>query len=320
MYRDSALRQIRKPDFFIVGGPKCGTTSLQEYLAAHRHIFMCTPKEPCYFDKDIPYPTSPRDDTEYLKLFNDATEEHLAVGEASTNYLYSKVAVGNILEFNPDACFIVMVRNPIDMAASLHAQSVKTLDEDVLDFRAAWGLQDERREGRCLPRVCYQKDFILYGDFCRLGEQLERLYATVARDRVLVIVFDDLRDRPKETYQSALRFLGVPDDGRNDFPVLNPNLTHRSEIVRQLATRLLVLRNRIPVRKGFGLVRALIRLNNRVGVRPSIAPDFRRELSRYFRPDVEKLSVLTGRDLTVWVRLAEPTSGNSTAGQSSQYA
>jgi hypothetical protein len=58
------MNTIRKPNLFMIGGPKCGTTSFQEYLAGHPHIFMSEPKEPCYFDKDIPFPSSPRNDGE----------------------------------------------------------------------------------------------------------------------------------------------------------------------------------------------------------------------------------------------------------------
>ena len=115
---------MKKPNFFLIGGPKCGTTSLQEYLAQNPKIFMCTPKEPCYFDSDLPWPDSPKTEREYMRLFENANDSHMAVGEASTNYLYSAVAVEKILRFNPCAKFIVMVRNPIDMAISLHSYSV----------------------------------------------------------------------------------------------------------------------------------------------------------------------------------------------------
>src|SRR5437762_14391876 len=109
-----------RPNLFMLGGPKCGTTSFQEYLAGHPQVFMSEPKEPCYFDKDLPFPASPRNDAEYMRCFDGATGEHTVIGEASTNYLYSKVAVATILAFNPAARFIVMLRKPIDMARVPH--------------------------------------------------------------------------------------------------------------------------------------------------------------------------------------------------------
>lgn len=293
---------MNKPNLFMIGGPKCGTTSFQEYLATHPQILMSDPKEPCYFDKDIPFPNSPRTEAEYMRCFKGAGKQHTIVGEASTNYLYSKVAVSNVLRFNPDARFIVMLRNPIDMASSLHAEAVKTLTEDVVDFRAAWKLQDERRQGRALPRVCYQKDFVLYGDFCKLGEQLQRLYFQVARHRINVIFMDDLARDPRGSYLRTLQFLGLPDDGRTEFPVRNANAEARSRLAREMTTRLFALRQKISLPFRMGLISKAIHLNSRDTKRQALAPDFRQELADYFRADVELLSQLTDRDLTGWLR------------------
>ena len=44
---------LLKPNFFIIGAPKCGTTSLHNYLKSHSQITMSNPKEPHYFSKDI---------------------------------------------------------------------------------------------------------------------------------------------------------------------------------------------------------------------------------------------------------------------------
>jgi hypothetical protein len=294
---------VRKPNLFLVGGPKCGTTSLHEYLAAHPQIFMCTPKEPCYFDKDLPWPDSPRSETEYMRLFEPANGGHLIVGEASTNYLYSQVAVRNILRFNPEARFIAMVRNPIDMAMSLHSYSLQELTEDVEDFEAAWRLQDERRQGRRLPTVNYQPDFVLYGPFCRLGEQLQRLYGQVERSRVHVVVFDDLCADAAGVYRGTMAFLGLQDDGRKVYPTRNVTGVPRFKAVHRLLASLLALRQSLPLpRLGLDVFSRLKRLNVAAGARKGISADFRRELSEYFRSDVELLSALIERDLTSWLR------------------
>jgi hypothetical protein len=294
---------VRKPNLFLVGGPKCGTTSLQEYLAGHPQIFMCTPKEPCYFDNDLPWPDSPRSDSEYLRLFEPANGRHLVVGEASTNYLYSQVAVGNILGFNPEARFIAMIRNPIDMAMSMHSYSFQELTEDVEDFEAAWRLQEERRAGRRLPTVNYQRDFVLYGPFCRLGEQLQRLYRQVERSRVHVVVFDDLNADPAAVYRETLGFLGLKDDGRKIYPARNVTGVPKFKSVHRVLASLLALRQSLPVpRLGLDVFRRLKRLNVAAGAREGISAEFHRELADYFRPDVELLSGLTDRDLTPWLQ------------------
>ena len=130
-----------KPNLFIIGAPKCGTTAKAHYLSEHPDVFMCPEKEPHYFNTDLNYKRGKSDDLEeYLNLFSGATEEKI-VGEASVWYLYSKEAVRNILEFNPNAKFIIMVRNPIKMAPSLHQQLFYNGRETEKDFNKAWCLQ-----------------------------------------------------------------------------------------------------------------------------------------------------------------------------------
>jgi hypothetical protein len=43
------------PTFFIVGAPRCGTSSLYTYLTAHQRVFMSTPKEPHHFGSDLQF-------------------------------------------------------------------------------------------------------------------------------------------------------------------------------------------------------------------------------------------------------------------------
>ena len=106
----SGRGMMRKPDFFIVGAPKCGTTALYEYLRPHPNVFMSTVKEPHFFAKDLGSYPHIKTDEEYAALFAGANEQHLRVGEASVYYLRSAVAIPNIREFNPDARLIAMFR------------------------------------------------------------------------------------------------------------------------------------------------------------------------------------------------------------------
>lgn len=295
---------MKKPNLFIIGAPKCGTTSLHEYLADHPQVFMSTPKEPFHFDRDLPSRDSITAESDYLRLFDGADERHLVVGEASANYLYSKVAVPDILAFNPDARFIAMVRNPIDMAISLHGyQFQHMIEEDVADFQTAWRLQEERKAGRSLPKSNNHPDFVLYGPFCRVGEQLERLYSRVAKDRTHVIVFDDLCKDPLAVYRGVLAFLGLADDGRDSFPVRNVARAPQSLAYHKALGSLYALRLLLPVpRLGIGLFDKLRKRNLGPAARKEIAADFRRELAQYFSSDVELLSRLLNRDLTPWLQ------------------
>ena len=108
--------------------------SFNLFLSKHPNVFMSPRKEPHYFCDDFPGLLGCASLDEYLALFEEASADHVAVGEASVWYMYSKVAVKNILKFNPDAKFIIMLRNPVDLVYSMHAQSLNSVDENVKDF------------------------------------------------------------------------------------------------------------------------------------------------------------------------------------------
>ena len=124
---------------------------MAHYLSEHPDVFMCPEKEPHYFNTDLNHKRGRSDDLEeYLNLFAHAREEKI-IGEASVWYLYSREAVQNILEFNPEAKFVVMIRNPLQMTSSLHQQIFSTGRETEKDFNTAWFLQEERSKGKKLP-------------------------------------------------------------------------------------------------------------------------------------------------------------------------
>lgn len=295
----------RLPNFFIVGAPKCGTTSLARWLAEHPAIYMSPLKEPCYFSYDIGNRRVENWDT-YLKLFQLAGQSHKAVGEASTTYLFSQVAIPAIEQQLSGARYIVMVRNPVEMAYSLHEQQLRSFNETVEDFRIAWALAPERRAGRKVPPGCKDPILLDYPAWCRLGEQLERLYSLVPKERVLVLVLDDVRQNPRQEYLKVLTFLQVPDDGKEDFPVHNPAREWRSRrigrVIRALAKTVAFskhVRGWLP-RRSFGIVDRLITWNTRYRPRPPLPPDLRAELAAFFADDVRKLEELLGRDFPHW--------------------
>jgi len=195
---------MKKPNFFIVGAPKCGTTALSEYLKSHPQAFFSDIKEPNYFNTDFSesFRTQNarrflRNEGDYLTLFRQATEQHRAIGEGTVWYLYSQEAIKNIQTFNPNSKIIVMLRNPIDLAYSLYRQQVYSFHEKVDDFETAWRLQERRERGESIPRNCLEPKVLLYQKICMLGSQLNRLYKVFPKDQVATIFFEDFKNKPK---------------------------------------------------------------------------------------------------------------------------
>src|SRR5687768_10729433 len=95
--------QMRRPDFFIVGAPKCGTTAMYEYLRRSPDLFLPEVKELRYFGKDLQVRHFPsRSLHEYLHFFR-AAKPTQRVGTAYVWYLYSQTAAAEIAAFAPDA-------------------------------------------------------------------------------------------------------------------------------------------------------------------------------------------------------------------------
>jgi Sulfotransferase domain len=295
------------PNFFIVGAPKSGTTALSQYLGTHPNVFFSPVKEPHFFDLDTSKRVKAGLQT-YLSLFSQAEPDlHTAVGEGSTGYLFSKVAVSEILKFNPDSKFIVMLRNPVDLVHAWHSEMYYEGIEDIVDFERAWRLEGERREGRRIPYACWEPKKLLYSEWGKLGDQVERLLSVVARDRLKVIVFDDFVADTRGVYEQVLSFLGVPLAGKDVFETVNESRVLRypwlQRSVAYTANQVRRIRaiSGLNLKWGLGFSQRLLLLNSKPSPRRSIPVEFRAELNEFFREDVHKLSKLVDRDLSYWV-------------------
>lgn len=301
----SAAAPGPRPNFFLVGAQKCGTTSLAQYLAEHPAVFMTVPKEPFYFASDFPglqrFPTLEA----YLELYRGASPEATAVGEASACYLRSATAIGNLRAFAPAARIVVMLREPIALARSFHAQNLFGFDEDEPDFARAWELQDARRGGQHLPARCRVPEFLQYREVGLLGAQLERLLAIFPREQVHLVFFEDFMADTGAAYRGVLDFLGVPDDGREDFPRMNAGKQHRFPRLMALVSRrppwLQAFVDRSKQVLGPAGWERLQGLYAARGDRQALPPALRAEMREFFRADTEKLAALTGRDLAAWL-------------------
>lgn len=294
---------MRRPNFFVIGAPKCGTTSLADWLRQNPQVFVSTPKEPCYFSPDISLDKYHTLDA-YERLFLDAGEEHVAIGEASPSYLRSKVAVPKILQYQPQARFIVMLRSPIELAISDHGQLVYTFNEDIEDFETAWRAQEDRRNGNRIPKRCLHPGSLLYGEANRLGEQLERLYSIVSRERVHVIFLEDMKNDPARVYRRVAEFLGVNARHHLDFVPSNQRKTHRIRLPARILRNLSDLRRSLGI-PPTGLLRVPYQVEQKINrmraVTPHINEALRNEMLAYFEDDIRKLERLTGRQLGHWL-------------------
>ncbi len=304
---------MSSPNFFIVGAPKCGTTSLSAYLREHPQVFMATPKEPNFFTPDLPELRKVTSESDYQRLFQNATDQQWRIGEASVLYMLSRKSASLVHSYAPQAKIVVMVRNPLELLQSWHAQLVYNQDEKVLDFAHAWDLRFDRKLGLKVPSSCRNRKILWYHEIARLGEQTERWVRAFGQDRVKIVCFDDLKANTGAVYREVLEFLGLPDDHRESFPILNPRKRPRSHALATLTerppqslARLAMSAKRWLGIKNWGVLNLLRRWNT------AFTSDGDRldrrvihEITATYMDDVQLLSRLAQREFNYWCDRSE---------------
>ncbi len=286
----------RRPDLFIIGAPKSGTTSLHAYLSGHPDVFMAPIKEPMYFSPDVNGEHTayqhPVDEERYLALFSGAGDEKW-IGEASPRYLRSAVAPGLVREFQPDARIVAIFRNPVEVVQALHDQRHTTGHEEIADFSAALAADRDR-------------PLSFYFGAVRYGDDLARWLESFGPDRIHTIVFDEfVSDTPGE-FARLLRFLDVDDAWRPESFAVHNKRFRRGPLfglVRESAPARFVARRLLPALLPDHLRRKLVRsvrhttLIRRPAQKKAIPADVRRSLEAEFQPQVERLGEILDRDL-----------------------
>lgn len=293
------------PHFFIVGAPKCGTTSMAQYLNQHPEVFVLR-GEPHFFGTDLEYNSPRLTPARYATLCRNTGGKPVC-GDRSTWYLFSRNAAREIHAHNPDALIIAMLRNPVEMLHSLHAHHFQRgLRDDIGNLADALAAEPDRRRGDRIPANARFPESLYYSEIPRYSEQLARYFDTFGAERVRIVLFDDLKRAPGRVYVETLSFLGVDASFRPDFGVHNASaptpdswayrawkastLRYR---IRSLAPQALYDRIRQMRRKK--LARAAKRQP-----RAPLDPRLAARLKDQFVDEVKRLEALTGRDLAEW--------------------
>lgn len=198
------------PNFFIVGAPKAGTTSLYSYLNKHPEVYMpLTIKEPDYFSheeilkQDLYYNTTHiTSKAQYEALFSGVGTQK-AVGEASVSYLFYPGAAKKIHDFNPSAKIIIILRDPVERAYSHY----------LMDFRLGL-IKDSfeevvfRKSSSRYAKMYYQQ-VVLLGEY---GDQVKRYINTFGNSQVKILLYDRLKAKPEYLMKEIFSFLEI-DEG-----------------------------------------------------------------------------------------------------------
>lgn len=216
-----ATSELRmEPDFLIVGGQRCGTTSLYRYLAAHPAVVPPLFQKGIHFF-DLHYGRGLRWYRGQFPVRSIADRRvapgapRAVTGEASPYYVFHPLAAERIARDLPAVKLIVLLRDPVDRAFSAHKQE-SGRGFETEPFERALDLEESRLEGE-LERIHADPTYVSFSHQHhaylargRYAEQLERLFGLFGRERVLVLESADLSATPEPVWERVLGFLGLP--------------------------------------------------------------------------------------------------------------
>lgn len=299
---------INKPNFFIVGAPRCGTTAMYEFLKVHPQIYMSSYKEPHYFASDLtpstPWMKSLKKKKHYMRLFRGAKDENM-IGEASVFYLFSKTAARNIKKFNSGAKIIIMLRSPVEIIYSLYYQRLGGHQENVSTFEKALRVESKRKKGKMIPaNTLDMKETYYYNDLAKLGQQVKRYYDVFDKHQIHTIIYEDFAKDVAGVYRNLLQFLEVDPNFTPVFRVVNSSKSTRFTTLQNLLTQSNLIRR--IYQKYYPLIKPLstriLELNRQNTTRPPLDPLLERVLLDQCKTDVRKLSKLIGKDVLYWCK------------------
>lgn len=222
------------PDFVIIGAQRAGTTSLYEWLSAHPRVAPARKKELHFFDTH--YYRGAR----WYRSNFPVKQSGRVTGEASPYMLFHPLAPARAAETLPgETRFVVLLRDPVERAISHYWHSRRIEAWETETFERAVELEPYRLAA-VRPRVEQGERSFGFAAFSYVsrGEyatQLERWFAAVGRDRVLVVESEELFAHP-ETQRQVLAWLDLEAHGK-PFPVSN-QFERREPVPEELVQRL----------------------------------------------------------------------------------
>ena len=220
------------PDFMIIGGQRCGTTSLYRYLAQHPAVAPAILNKGLhYFDTNFGrgkiwyrghFPSDP------YKAFIRRRRglPRVITGEGSPYYVFHPLAPTRIEAAVPEVRAILVLRDPVSRAYSQYQHEVARGFE-TLSFEEALEREEERLDGeeqRMLDDPQYYSFSHQHHSYVARGrylEQIQRWLDHFPRERLLILEARELFTDPDVAYRTVQRFLELDEFSLDSYGKLN---------------------------------------------------------------------------------------------------
>lgn len=288
---------MRYPDIYVVGAPKCGTTSLQYYLGQHPEIFAPEFKEPHYHTvakKGLPT-WGVQTQQQYFDIYRDARPNQMLLDASAWN-LYIAEAAEFIKETSPDAYILISLRHPVDRAYSHFMHMVQRGWEKYYRFQEAIRYEPQRvAEG-----AFWDFHYLSVGFY---ASQVQRYLNLFSQEKIKIIFFEEWTRNIDTTMQDIYKFLGVNSASWQSTSV-RKNVTELSydQILRMRLQRVKPLKNALGLILPDTAKQKVMRLlKTRSGrTLPQINPEVHTLLCQTYKNDIERLETLLGYRVAVW--------------------
>ncbi|WP_045826741.1 sulfotransferase family protein [Teredinibacter turnerae] len=272
--------ETRLPNFMIIGGMKCATSTLHDQLAQQPGFFMSTPKEPNYFSNDDVFANG---ESWYNQLFSDAGDAEL-VGESSTHYTKFPTypqTLNRLEAHGLGQCkFIYVIRHPVDRLVShyIHEWSQGVISSDI------------EKALQTNPELI---DYSRY--YFQLNHYLQRFDAS----QLMVVYFERLSSQSQQELERICQFLGY-----SGAPVWDDNMERKNvsaQRIRKFPFYDLVVESKLMTSLRRNLVprqlRDAVKAKLTMNKRPELSAQTRAKLEAVFNEDLAQLGKLVGTEL-----------------------
>ena len=211
-----------EPSFLVIGAQRCGTTSLNDYLAEHPGILCATVKEVKYFHRYYE-----KGACWYRARFPLVTARNVerrrtgvtpVVGETTPDYLFDPRAPARVHAFDPRMKLIAILRDPVERAHS-HRRVERRRGTEPLSFEDALDREESELVGE-LERLLATSGYVdapfstSYVARGRYAEQLERWLELFPREQLLVLLTKNLADDPRRSMARVAATSSVSRSGK----------------------------------------------------------------------------------------------------------
>jgi hypothetical protein len=232
------------PNFVIAGAPRCGTSALFTYLAAHPQVAASSVKETQYFmDEDS---ALFHHDSNYLdhglagygRYFARGLSERpnaSIVFEATPGYMYQRTALKAMPGLLSRPRFLFQLRRPSEQVYSSYLYSLHragNLPHQVSFREFAFGSEITSKS-----TSEFHREALAFAEYVTF---LSKWQAACGDERIRVMCFEALREDPRAYLRDLTIWLDIDPDFYDsyDFNVVNRNVAVRARAAQTLLRRL----------------------------------------------------------------------------------